>query len=148
MPWITFLPQFPSDFKVEEDAGLLQLSTMWMLQLRFLTHSLWHADTFFALCWSQIDWLCCCPCWSLHRNRWHGIWPHPSLCTLHRKRENSSSFPLFFLLLEWAKSWSHLYRSNPGRNSRMSLPLDLYGYNWEQNPSPRPHRWLQIWKKY
>lgn len=64
------------------------------------------------------------------------------------KRENSNSFPLFLLLLEWDKSWSHLYHCNPGRNSRKSLPLHLHGYNWEQNPSPHPHRWLLSWEKY
>lgn len=65
-----------------------------------------------------------------------------SPCTLGREKENSDSSPSSFLPADWAKSQTHLYHSNPGRNSRESVPLDLHGYNQEENSSPCLHRWF------
>ena len=73
--------------------------------------------------------------------------PSQPMHTAKEKRELRLSSP-FFLPPDWAKSWSHLYHSNPGRKSRESVPLDLHGYNWEQNSSPCLHRWLLSREKY
>lgn len=66
----------------------------------------------------------------------------PSPYTLGREKVNTDSFPSFFLPPDWAKSQSHLYHSNPRRNSRESVPLDLHGHNQEENSSPRLCRWF------
>lgn len=72
----------------------------------------------------------------------------PSPYTVQRQKENYGSFSPFFLPPYWAKPWSHSYHSNPGRNSQESVSLDLHGYNWEHNSSPRLRRWLLSREKY